>query len=300
MASPSLAQLHAFVAVASTGSFNAAADVLGTTQPAVSQQIKALEQGLDLRLFTRQRTGAFLTPEGRTLLPHAEAAVRAAESLNAEAAAFKSGLQQVRIAAIPTLAPYLLPDVIAELQLQRPELKLSVSELRTSDLVSAVQSGQVDLGLLAAPTAPPQLAMALVGKDEFLLAVGRRHPLAASQSARLSDLASEDLLLLEEGHCLRDQALQVCQMAGAGRTRDVRAVGLATLCQMVAAGQGVTLLPRSAARVEASGARGVVALPLKGAKNLHRDIAFVWRQESVHAADLSALVAAIREHLPLS
>lgn len=300
MAAPSLSQLLAFTAVASTGSFNAAADELGTTQPAISQQIKALESSLGVKLFDRQRTGADLSPEGRALLPHAEAALRAAQALLSEAKALRHGLQELSIAAIPTLAPYLLPAVIEELQLQRPDLRLSVSELRTSELVAAVQNGQVDLGLMAGSSAPALLRLAVVGRDEFLLAVGRRHRLAGAKSVRLEDVADEDLLLLEEGHCLREQALEVCRLAKLGRTRDVQAVGLSTICQMVAAGQGVTLLPRSAALVEAHSDRGVVALPIAGARDLFREVAFVWRENSAHASELADLVAAIAEHLPLS
>lgn len=289
-------QLHAFLSVASHGGFSFAADELHMSQPAVSQQIRGLEHLTGVALFERRPRGAVLTPAGEALLPHAVASVRAMDALMAEAERQRTGFVRLRIGAIPTTAPYLLPQVVRHGRSAHPDVQLQVSERRTADLLTALDANQIDLALIATEVDSPEITTLDIARDPFLLAVAEDDPLAGAGNADLGVLADREVLLIEDGHCLRGQAQSVCTLAGVSRTHDVAAASLGTVCQMVAAGQGVTLLPGIAVDVECRPGSGVRAVPLADGAHA-RTLRFAWRRTSYYAPRIEEFAHSLREAL---
>ena len=285
---PTSHQLGAFIAVAESGSFSDAAIDLRMTQPAVSQHVRALETLLGTTLFERHARGAMPTPAADALLPIAREALRQLETFVREGEQLQEGLSRLRLAAIPTIAPYLLPGVVQATRKRLPETKLLISELRTGALLPALLANQIDLGLLATPIDDPHLDFLHIADDDFLLAVAEQDPLAKKSKVSLETLRDRNVLLIEDGHCLRGQAQAVCALVGADRTQDVEAAGLATVCQMVAAGQGVTLLPCSATALECRPGSGLVAIPFAKPRP-YRSLVLAWRKSSHIATDLQQL-----------
>lgn len=288
-----LRQLQYFVAVAETGSFSKAAARCFVAQPSLSAQLAALEAALGVALFERGRGRVAPTKAGRVLLPRAQSILVAADDLGAAARDFVDPLAgALRIGVIPTLSPYLLPALAPALARDFPRLSVQWSEDRTPALVEALDAGRIDAALLALEADLGRVEHAVIGEDRFVLATRRGDPLGAPRKPlRRDDLKGAPLLLLEEGHCLRDQALSFCARA---RPAELawRATSLATLVQMVAAGQGVTLLPALAAPIEA--ARAGLQLREFAAPAPHRTIALVWRRHSPLAGALEKLAATLR------
>lgn len=291
---PTLRQLEYVVAVADHGHFGRAAEACHVSQPALSAQIQELERRLGLVLFERGRHGALVTEEAAPVVERARRILVEVDDLTLEAAD-RSGevVGTLRLGAIPTMAPYLLPVIVPELRRRQPRSEIVLRELRTVDLLVALRSGGIDLGLLAAPVDLPDLETAVLATDPFLLAVPPDHAFAGRQPVPLSGLAGLPILVLEEGHCLRSQAIDICRLAGASPAGDVQATSLPTLCQMVAAGHGVTLLPASAAGVEARPGAGLVVRPLR-APAPDRTIVLAWRRSSPRAPHHRALAEALR------
>ena len=296
MASPTLQQLTAFAAVAEFGGFSHAADELRMSQPAISQQVRLLETQVGVPLFERRPRGTVLTPAGEALLPHARATLGAHDALLVEAERQRSGLTRLRIGAIPTIAPYLLPRVIGVLRASHPELQLQVTEQRTADLLAALDANHVDLALLATNEDSDLVSSLAIGEDPFLLAVATQDEFAGRASVPASALLEREVLLLQEGHCLRGQAQQVLTTAGRAATHDVSATSLSTVCQMVAAGQGVTLLPSLAVVVECREGSGVRAVTLADGEH-GRTLRVAWRRTSPHASEFVALAEELRRSL---
>ena len=296
MSQPSLQQLTAFRAVAEHGGFSAAADVLRMSQPAVSQQVRGLEGQLGLALFERRPRGTVLSPAGEALLPYARASLDSVEAFAIEAERQRSGLTRLRVAAIPTIAPYLLPRVIGRLRLMHPAAQLLISEQRTSDVVQGLESGQIDLAFIATDEDSELIASLPMGEDPFLLAVAQDDELASRDAVSASVLLDREVLLLQDGHCLRGQAQAVCATAGRASTHDVSASGLGTVCQMVAAGQGVTLLPQMAVDVECREGSGIRAIPLADG-NHARTLRIAWRRTAPQAAEFQGLARELRASL---
>lgn len=297
---PTLRQLEYLVAVAELGGFSRAAEACGVSQPALSGQIQELERRLGLQLIERGRTGATVPPHAVPVLDAARRALRAAGEVVELAADRGDELAgPVRLAVIPTMAPYLLPAVVRELRRRHPRAEPVLIEARTDELVGMLERGDVDLGLLAAPVPSDQLAWRPIADDEFFLAMPEDHPMVGDTPLPAGVLAGLPMLLLEDGHCLRDQALEVCADVGADPITGLGAIqgtSLATLCQMVAAGQGVTLLPASAVSVEARPGTGVVVRPLRDPKP-RRQVVLAWRATSVQAAVNERFAEALVEPL---
>lgn len=296
MALPSLQQLTTFRAVAEFGGFSHAADELGMSQPAVSQQVRLLEQQLGVQLFERRPRGTVLTDAGEALLPLAVRSLDAIDALTLEAERQASGLTRLRVGAIPTIAPYLLPSAIAWIREQRPELQLQIAEQRTDELMAAIEARQLDLAFIATEEDSDVVDSIRIADDPFLLAVSERDVLARRRSVKASTLLEREVLLLQDGHCLRGQAQFVCAAAGRPTTHDVSASSLTTVCQMVAAGQGVTLLPKLAVEVECRQGSGVRAIPIiDGAHG--RVLRIAWRRTSPLAPQLCELAGGLRRAL---
>ena len=283
----SIRQLQYVVAVADTLGFHKAAEKCGVSQPTLSSQIQKLEEVLGVQVFERNKQRVLLTKPGEAVVAHARRILVDVDDLITTASAAKDPFAgTLRIAVIPTIAPYLLPWVTPAIAERWPRLRLALKEEKTEDMLASLRSGSLDAGVLALVEGMSDLEHALVMEDPFVAAVPRHHPLAKKKTVAMADLDEEPVLLLDEGHCLRDQALALCKRAGATET-DLRATSLATLVQMVSAGIGVTLLPSIAVDVE--NRRGQLAIrPLAG-KAQGRTIVLAWRKESALSVSLREL-----------
>ena len=256
---PSLKQLRYFVALAETGGFGRAAEIVHVTQPALSQQIKELETILGVELVERLPRGVRLTRAGREVLERSRRIMAEVADLE-RAARMTRGLSgRLRLGVIPTVAPYLLPLALTRLRARDLTLDIRVREAQTEALLADLEAGRIDAMVAALPVAEPNLAVTPLITDRFVLAgtPGRLARWAEGRSVLRPDaLAPDQLLLLDEGHCLADQALEVCGLRGRGRV-DLGASSLATLTGLVAEGFGLTLLPEIALRAETAAAPGL-------------------------------------------
>jgi LysR family hydrogen peroxide-inducible transcriptional activator len=286
----SLRQLQYAVAVADTRSFRRAAERCGVSQPSLSAQLSQLEGALGVRLFERDRRRVLLTPAGEGLIERARRVLVDADDLVDAARRLGDPLAgTLAIGVIPTVSPYLLPAAAPA----HPRLTVRWVEDKTEILARDLHAGRLDAALLAleADLGGP-LQREVIGRDRFLLAAPRSHPLAkGARPARLDELRGARLLLLDDGHCLRDQALAICASA---RTEELafRATSLPTLAQMVSAGAGVTLLPHMAVATESRGA-DLAVRPLAD-ERAFRTLALVWRPSSPLGPALRKLAASIR------
>ncbi|MEY9843894.1 LysR substrate-binding domain-containing protein [Streptacidiphilus sp. MAP5-3] len=253
-----MAQLRAFVAVAELRHFREAAASLRMSQPALSGAVAALEEALGVQLVERTTRKVIITPVGERVAVRARCVLGELNALTEEVdAARRPFTGPLHLGVIPTIAPYLLPTVLRLARDHYPDLDLHVHEERTHQLVDGLQSGRLDLLLLALPGGAGLVDIPLYDED-FVLVTPPDHELAGRVDVPRDVLLDLDVLLLEEGHCLRDQALDLCREVGAepGATR---AAGLSTLVQLVAGGLGVTLLPATAVQVETGRASGLAA-----------------------------------------
>jgi LysR family hydrogen peroxide-inducible transcriptional activator len=294
MTGPTVVQLRAFAAVAREQSFGAAADALDVSQPAVSAAIAALEATLGCRLFERRARGAMLTHLGEQVLPGALEVLSRLEDL--VGVAERSGRAHhgpLRLGIIPTVAPYILSTVLETLAGRFPALVPEITESRTPTLSASLKAGTLDLVVLALPTGDDELAEIPLYWEEFVLLVHDEHPLAGATNVATTALADLDVLLLEEGHCLRDQAIDLCRAAGARTGQAANAASLTTVSQLVAARRGVTLLPATAVPVEVRGALSTARFsgsPLPG-----RRIGLAHRRSSTRTTEYAEIAGALRE-----
>jgi len=297
---PTLQQLAYLVALAEHCHFGRAADACFVTQPALSNQIRELERRLGATLVERTSRRVMLTPAGAAAVDQARDVLRVVDELVERARSDGADLTgPLRLGVIPTMAPYLLPRLVPLIAQRYPDAELQLRELRTDDLLSALRGGGLDLGLLALPVRDGHgIVTEPLARDPFLLAVGHDHPLADSRRPlTMAALADHQVLLLEDGHCLRDQALEVCHVAGAD-SRTVHDTSLATLVQIVASGVGVTLLPASAAGVEARAGNGVTTRAFRRPAPA-RTIGLVWRSTSTREATYRELAQLVRPTLAM-
>ncbi len=288
-----LRDLEYLVAVADHRHFGRAAQACFVSQPTLSTQIRKLESDLGVELIERNPRSITLTEAGRAVVDHARAALAEADEIRAIARqAVDPEAGSLRVGIFPTLAPYLLPHVVPAINERFPRLELLLIEDKTDALVARLSDGTLDAGMFAQPVHAGNFHVEPLFDEEFVLAAPESHPLVADASPVSADaLAGEDLLLLEEGHCLRDQALEVCRLTGAAERRGFRATSLSTLAQMVSAGVGVTLLPELAVRPPVP-ENPRIELRRFTPPVPHRSIALYWRPTSVYR-DLLPLVADI-------
>jgi LysR family hydrogen peroxide-inducible transcriptional activator len=294
-----LRQLQYAVAVADTLSFRRAAEACGVSQPSLSAQLAELEDGLGARLFERDRRRVLLTAAGEALVARARRVLTDAEDLAHAGRQLVDPLAgTLRIGVIPTISSYLLPDVVRALRRKHARLNVHWTEDKTSALVRALDEGALDAALVALEADLGALAREPLGRDPFLLAAPRGHALARSTApVTAEELIGVPMLLLDDGHCLRDQALAVC---GGARSEELgfRATSLPTLVQMVASGAGVTLLPALAVPTESRRAPLVVR-PLADPAAF-RTVGLVWRSTSPLVPALRAVAATLRAAYPLA
>lgn len=289
-----LRQLQYIAAVAETRSFRRAAERCHVAQPSLSAQLAQAERALGVQLFERDRRRVLTTAAGEALLPYATRVLVAADDLVAAATRFADPLAgTLHIGVIPTVSPYLLPEVAPSLHKALPRLELVWTEEKTPLLIERLTRGELDAALVALEADLRELEHEVIGRDRFVLAMGAGHPLCRSAKPLHPDeLKREEILLLAEGHCLRDQALAVC---GRGRRKESAfgATSLATLTQMVAAGRSMTLLPELALATE--NRRGQLHLRAFKQPQPGRTLALVWRRGAAVAPAAHAIAATIRE-----
>jgi len=297
MERPSLRQLECMVAVAEQLNFRKAAEACFITQPALSLQIQQLETLLGTRLFERDRRRVLLTPAGEALVPRARAALAELDALVEAARVLHDPLAgTLRLGVIPTVAPYALPAVIPALRRKFPRLRLLLQEEPTARLVELTQNGRLDLCLLALEADLGGLETRALYFDPFVLAVPAGHALAARKQATEADLAEEEVLLLEDGHCLREQALALCRRSGARELGNFRATSLNTLVRMIAGGIGVTLLPTMAVPVDVHAQDRLSLVSLE--RRTGRTIGLAWRASSPRGDTFELLAKLFLEHAP--
>lgn len=276
-AMPTLRQLQFLLALRSEGSFVAAADAVGVTQPTLSAGIKELEAALGAVLVERGRSGALLTPAGVEAAERAARAVHEIEDLvRAVHTAGQPFSGPFRLGAIPTIAPFVLPQLLPLMKRKFPNLQLQLREDLTGRLVDSLRRRTLDAALIALPYEAQGIAAMAIAEDEFLFVCPPSHPLADRADLAPEHLKSEDVLLLEDGHCLREHALSACRLAPARRSSEVGATSLQTLVQMVAGGMGVTLLPKIAANAGAAAGAPVAVQPF-AQPVVGRSIGVAWR-----------------------
>src|SRR3954471_8864326 len=289
MADLKLKDLRYLVAVADTRHFGRAAERGFVSQPTLSAQLKKLEEYLGVQLIERAPKRVQLTAAGEEIVERARRILDASDEIIELARGHRDPLAgRLRLALLPTIGPYLLPNVAGRLRKQLPRLELMLYEYQTDTLLAKLHSGEIDVGILALPVPLDGLDSLELYKEPFMVAMPANHRLAQRGSIRIEDLAHETLALLEDGHCLRDQALDVCSSVDVHEKQDFRATSLETLRQMVAAGVGITLLPELAGRGAYGAARGVVIKPFVKPVPT-RTIGAVWRKSSARRAVLLAL-----------
>ncbi|MFI6641981.1 hydrogen peroxide-inducible genes activator [Streptomyces sp. NPDC050504] len=294
---PSVAQLRAFAAVAEHLHFRDAAAAIGMSQPALSGAVSSLEEALGVQLLERTTRKVLLSPAGERIAVRARAVLDAVGALLEEAEAVRAPFTGVlRLGVIPTVAPYLLPTVLRLVHDRYPELDLQVHEEQTASLLDGLAAGRLDLLLLAVPLGVPGVTELPLFEEDFVLVMEAGHALGGRVDIPREALRELPLLLLDEGHCLRDQALDVCREAGReeGAAVTTTAAGLATLVQLVAGGLGVTLLPRTAVEVE-TGRGGHLATGCFAAPAPARRIALAMRSGAARQGEFEEFAAALRE-----
>ncbi|WP_223422528.1 hydrogen peroxide-inducible genes activator [Tateyamaria pelophila] len=286
-----LKQLRYFEALAREAHFGRAADACAISQPALSVQIKELEISLGLALFERGPRHVRLTAFGEEFGQRAQTILRAVDELGDLARAATAGLGgRLRIGIIPTIAPYLLPRLIADLARRHPDLDIHIRETVTSRLIAELQAGKIDTAILALPISDPSLTeIDLFTEDLVLIRPIGDRDLPAPDQAALRDMR---LLLLEEGHCFRDQTLSFCNLGGSRPREGLDGTSLSTLVQMVGAGIGVTLIPEMAIDVETKAAPVHIARFQKPRPT--RTVGMVWRKSNPLADQLTQLSGIVR------
>ena len=298
MADIKLKDLRYLVAVADSRHFGRAAERCFVSQPTLSAQLKKLEQYLGVQLIERQPNNVTLTAAGEQIVARARRILEASEEVVTLARAHRDPLAGgLRLALLPTIGPYLLPRVSQAIRKSLPRLELGLYEYQTAPMLAKLQSGEIDVGILALPVDLDGLQARELYSEPFTVAMPATHKLAKRDTVHVEDLKGETLLLLEDGHCLRDQALEVCSRIGTQEKQDFRATSLETLRQMVATGAGITLLPELASRGAYGKARGVAVRPFVKPQPL-RHVGAVWRKTSARRAAIDALGKLIAEHAP--
>jgi LysR family hydrogen peroxide-inducible transcriptional activator len=297
---PTLRQFRYLVAVAEHRHFGRAAEDCLVTQSTLSAGIRELENVLGATLIARGSRNVTLTPVGEEIVARAQKLLLAAEEL-VDAAHIGSrpltGL--LRLGVIPTVGPYLLPRVLPRLRQSYPDLRLYLREEQTARVLEMLGRGRVDGGIIALPYATGDLETMLLGDDPLLVACPKSHAFAARGSIGGADLAREALMLLEDGHCLRNHALAACRLLPGHPNEELQATSLSTLVQMVGNGFGLTLIPQLAVDLETHGEPNIAVVPFADGRP-SRQIALVWRAQSARSRDLRLLGEVLRAGLSAS
>lgn len=289
-----LRDLKYITTVADTLNFNRAAEQCFVSQPSLSKQVQKVEEELGVKIFERTNRKVSVTFVGERIVARAKTILQEADAIRLiakEASDPFSGA--FRLGIIPTIAPYLLPRLMPTLRHAFPKLSLSLVEGTTASITDELSRGTLDAVLLALPLEERQFHTEALYHEPFVFAAAPTHPLAKRKRITIEDLNSEKLLLLEDGHCLRAQALEVCRLSGSSESQEFSATSLETLRQMVASGSGATLMPALAAQSKSS---KIVYIPFK-APEPSRLVGLVWRSSSPRVKLLKKMSHAIRKEM---
>jgi len=294
---PSLQQLRFLCALAEQCHFGRAAESCAVTQSTLSGGIKELEARLGIALFERSHRHVMLTPLGKEIATRAQRLLVDAEELVGLARNAQEPLSgPLRFGVIPTVGPYVLPSLLSQLGIALPKLKLHVREAPTTVLLDKLARGELDVLLVAVPYELGDVETMQIADDPIVVAMPRNHPLGHHKIVSRDDLAREQLLLIEDGHCLRSHSLQACRIVNPVRNEVFQATSLRTLVQMVAANLGITLIPQIAVDSELASTRNVVIRPLSPDRP-YRTLVLAWRPTSSRGAEFRMLGNLIRECL---
>jgi len=294
-----LRDLRYFVALADTRHFGRAAESCFVSQPTLSTQLKKLEEELGVALIERAPRNILLTPAGEQILKHARQALVQVSQMHEISKHIRDPeTASVRLGIFPTLAPYLLPHVVPKLRKRFPHLELLLIEEKTETLIVQLRNGLIDAAILAEPVNDEHFDAMHLFTEPFVLALPEKHPLTRQRTLGMGELEQQHLLLLEDGHCLREQALDVCALSGAGEKEGFRATSLETLRQMVAAGVGITLLPMLAVQPPVPESPHIRLMPFRDPAPTRR-ISLYWRKSSVRTDFLTDIGREVSE-LPAS
>jgi LysR family hydrogen peroxide-inducible transcriptional activator len=289
-----LRALQYFVKLADLRHFSKAADACFVSQPTLSTQIKKLEEELGVQLVERSPKMIMLTPVGEEIAERARLVLNDIEQIRAVARRSSNPADGVlRLGLFPTLAPYFLPHVVPGIRQRYPNLRLQLAEEKTEDILRMLRQGELDAGLLALPVGAEGMEIEILFEEPFVLALPADHPLTGREEVDMGDLRGAELLLLEEGHCLRDHALEVCALADAHERVDFHATSMETLRQMVAADVGITLMPLLAVKPPIAATRNMAILPF-AEPSPQRTIAMVWRSSSALSEFLREFSASLK------
>lgn len=283
--------LKYLVALADHQHFGKAAEACFVSQPALSMQIKKLESVLDIQLLERTNKSVLFTKSGLMIAERARDILNQIEEMQDVAKLAKDPYSgELKIGIFPTLAPYLLPLIIPALSKKFPKISFYLIEEKTASLVEKLQDGKLQAAFLATPIAEKNLKTSLLFDEEFLLATPRHHALANLKTIKQQDLNNKNLLLLEEGHCMREQALALCQQLNVHETQNFRATSLETLRHMVVAGVGITLMPKLACHPHSH----IAYIPFSAPKPV-RTIGLTWRASTVKSPLLEAIILQVKK-----
>ncbi len=296
---PTLAQLRTFVTIAENRHFGTAASKLNISQPSLSQALVALESGLNIQLIERSTRKVIVTPTGEALLPYAKATLEAADTFVAHSRGAHGILAgPLRIGIIPTLAPYILPDFLRLTREKFPELRPMIVEEQTEHLMQQLRDGQLDIALVAVPTDVTGMTEYELFDEQFIVVTDEHHPAAGRRDLTLDVLQDLDLLLLDDGHCLRDQIVDLCRIVHASPVTTAesatRASSLTTILQLVVAGLGSTLVPASAIATECT-RPGLGLATFDDSVIAQRTIGLVCRSSSSRSAEYEHLGELVTE-----
>jgi len=281
--------LEYIVEAAKRLSFSRAAESCNVSQPSLSAQIKKTEQELGAEIFIRANRKIFLTSYGEEFVTRAQDILSKRNELRRSAAKHKDPLSgKISLGGILTVAPYLFPDIVKQVSRKAPKLRLSLKEAKTEDLLKDLLTGRIDAALLSLPIDEHVFESHLLVDEAFYVGVSENHPLAKSDVIFPEELAGCELTLLEEGHCFRAQALEICRTAAVQENALFTATSLETIRQFIAIGEGVTLMPAMAMRKN----DGIRYIPLQG-DQYHRQIGFVWRKNAVKKPQIEKLMSLI-------
>ena len=295
-----LQELRYIVALADSGHFGQAAEACHVTQSTLSTQLKKLEDYLGITLFDRSLKRITPTPTGRAIVQSARIVVEEAERIRSLARQSNEDIMDctLHLGVIPTVGPYYLPHALLPMHKAHPQLKLMLREEQTERLLTGLREGRFDAALLALPLEDKTgLEVFPLYQEPFVVALPATHPLTARDQLKLSDLHQQAMLLLEEGHCLRDQTMELCGNRSS-KTEEVQATSLEMLRQMVGMNLGLTLLPQLAAENAPRGDKRLIALRHFVPPVPTRTIGLVWRSRSAHAQTLQRLAETLLNHLP--
>jgi LysR family hydrogen peroxide-inducible transcriptional activator len=292
---PTPRQLRYLVALAEHRHFGRAAQACHVTQSTLSAGLKELESLLGVTLVERTRRSVMLTPLGEAIVERARRLIAEAEELVEAARAGAEPLAgPLRLGVIPTIGPYLMPRAMARLAVAFPQLKLYLREEQTAPLLQKLSNGGIDLALIALPYDTGEFETMTIGEDEILLAAPTSHPFASLAHIDIGKLRDEPLLLLEDGHCLREHALAACRLTGGRRNEVFQGTSLRTLVQMVGNGLGLTLVPWIAVPVETPARGNVRVVPLAPGRHT-RTLALAWRRAAARKDAFRRLGAELAE-----